>query len=78
MLEFMIARFFTKQNTMKKITVLKSNRELKEEQSIIAQNYITTYSNSDIEEFSLTDYFKNNKGLNTYERTSRLRVAKII
>ena len=73
----MISRFFTKHNTMKKITVLKNNRELKEEQRIIAKNY-AMYSNSDIEEFSLTDYFKNNKGLNTYERTSRLRVAKII
>ena len=78
MLEFMISRFFKKQNTMKNITVLKHNRELKEEQRIIAKNYITQHNNSEIEEFSLTDYFKNNKGLNTYERTNRLRVAKII
>ena len=78
MLEFMISRFFKKQNTMKNITVLKRNRELKEEQRIIAKNYITQHNNSEIEEFSLTDYFKNNKGLNTYERTNRLRVAKII
>lgn len=77
MLEFMISRFFTKHNTMKKITVLKSNRELKDEQKIIAKNY-AMYSKKEIEEFSLSDYFKNNKGLNTYERTSRLRVAKII
>ena len=78
MFDSIIKMFFYKEQTKKKVkTIIHSNREnqvLKNAQ----ENYFNNLKNPESQETCLSEYFKNNKGLNYIERNTKLHVATIV